>query len=127
MAWLGVVAAMGLIVVVFIDAFEVTMLPRRVSHDYRLARVYYRLAWVVWRMVARLFPARRRHGFLGVFGPVSLFGLLSVWAAGLIVGFALLHWWLDSGLSLPRGTDDSLSTYLYFSGTTFFTLGYGDV
>jgi hypothetical protein len=128
MAWLGVAAAMALIAVVFIDAFEVMMLPRRVAHDYRLARVYYRSAWVVWRVAACLFPAgRRRHGFLGVFGPLSLFGLLNVWAAGLIVGFALLHWWLDTALSLPRGTDDSFSTYLYFSGTTFFTLGYGDV
>src|SRR5260370_389461 len=96
MAWLGVAVAMALIVIVFIDAFEVTMLPRRVSHDYRLARLYYRSAWVVWRIVARLFPARRRHSFLGVFGPFSLFGLLGVWASGLIFGFAFLHWWLDT-------------------------------
>src|SRR5207248_7814739 len=30
-------------------------------------------------------------------------------------------------LSLPATADDSFATYLYFSGTTFFTLGYGDV
>src|SRR5207302_993602 len=30
-------------------------------------------------------------------------------------------------LSLPATADDSFVTYLYFSGTTFFTLGYGDV
>ena len=70
---------------------------------------------------------RRRNGFLSVFGPLSLFGLLSLWAAGLILGFALLHWSFGTALSGPGETDDRFATYLYFSGTTFFTLGYGDV
>src|SRR5262249_27767642 len=38
-----------------------------------------------------------------------------------------LHWSLGTGLSFPSGAGDSFTTYLYFSGTTFFTLGYGDV
>jgi hypothetical protein len=128
MAWLGAAVALTLIGVMFIDAFEAMILPRRVRHAYRLARVYYRAGWVIWRSAARLLPAgRRRQGFLSVFGPLSLFGLLIVWAAGLITGFALLHWSLGTGLTLPLGSDDSFATYLYFSGTTFFTLGYGDV
>src|SRR5436189_4656503 len=103
MAWLGVVAGVALIVVVFIDTFEVILLPRRVAHSYRLARMFYRSAWVLWRAMARRLPAGRlRQGFLGVFGPLSLFALLVVWATGLIVGFALLHW--------------SLGTWLAFSG-----------
>ena len=128
MGWLGVAAAAALIGIVFIDAFEAMILPRRVRHGYRLALLYYRNAWGLWRALARLFPVGRwRHGFLSIFGPLSLFGMLNVWAVGLIVGFALLHWSLGTMLSLPRATDDSFATYLYFSGTTFFTLGYGDV
>ena len=50
-----------------------------------------------------------------------------MWAAGLIIGFALLHWSLDTPLSFTREANDSFVTYLYFSGTTFFTLGYGDL
>ncbi len=50
-----------------------------------------------------------------------------MWAAGLVVGFGLLHWSLGTPLILPPGTDNSFGTYLYFSGVTFFTLGYGDV
>ena len=38
MAWVGVVPAVAMIVVVLIDAFEVVLLPRRVRHGYRLAR-----------------------------------------------------------------------------------------
>ena len=128
MAWLGAVAGAALIVVVFIDTFEVMILPRRVRHSYRLARLFYRSAWVLWRAAARRFPAGRwRHGFLSVFGPLSLFALLVVWAAGLITGFALLHWSLGTALKFPAEAESSLTAYLYFSGTTFFTLGYGDV
>jgi hypothetical protein len=46
---------------------------------------------------------------------------------GLIVGFAFLHWSLGTALSFPPEADGNFATYLYFSGTTFFTLGYGDV
>src|SRR5205814_1966242 len=70
---------------------------------------------------------RWRSGLLSVFGPLSLFGLLSLWAIGLILGFALLHWSFRTALSFPHDVDDQFSTYVYFSGTTFFTLGYGDV
>ena len=128
MAWVGVVAAAALIGAVLLDTFETMMLPRRVRHSYRLARLFYRSAWVLWRAAARLLPAgRRRQTFLSVFGPLSLFGLLVMWAAGLIAGFALLHWSLGTALSFPRAADGTFAAYLYFSGTTFFTLGYGDV
>src|SRR5437660_7857627 len=100
MEWLGVVPALVLIVVVFLDAFEAMILPRRVRHGYRLARLFYLLTWSLWRAAARLLPAgRRRQGFLSIFGPLSLFALMFVWATGLIAGFALLHWSLDTALS----------------------------
>jgi len=125
MAWFGATAAIVLIGIVFIDAFEAMILPRRVRHAYRLGRLFYRMAWPLWVTLARLLPAGRwRHGFLSIFGPLSLFALMTVWALGLIVGFALLHWSLGTSLSI--GTDVGFSVYVYFSGTTFFTLGYGD-
>jgi ion channel len=128
MAWIGVAAAAALIVIVLIDAFEVMILPRRVKHSYRLARLFYASTWFVWRAASKLAPVGTwRNSFLSVFGPLSLFGLIVVWATGLIVGFALLHWSLGTTLSLARDPDDSFITYLYFSATTFFTLGYGDL
>jgi hypothetical protein len=44
----------------------------------------------------------------------------------LIVGFALMLWGLGSHLSTPTGPP-TFGTDLYMSGTTFFTLGLGDV
>jgi hypothetical protein len=128
MKWLGAIAALTIAGVILLDAFEAVILPRRVRHGYRLAPLFYQATWIVWRLVAKQFPAGQwRNGFLSVFGPLSLFGLLSVWAAGLIVSFGLFHWSLGTALSLPDESNDSVATYLYFSGTTFFTLGYGDV
>src|SRR5438445_13745627 len=92
--------AVALIAVVFIDTFETMILPRRVRHSFRLARLYYFSAWFLWRTSARMFPAGPwRHSFLSIFGPLSLLGLVIVWAAGRILGFSLLHWSLGTALS----------------------------
>ncbi len=128
MAWLGVAAAAVLIGLMFLDTFEALILPRRVRHAFRLGRIFNQATWFVWRKTAPLLPAGRwRNAFLSIFGPLSLFALMSVWATGLISGFALLHWSLNKTVSPAHPpTDVDYSDYLYFSGTTFFTLGYGD-
>lgn len=127
MNWITAVAASALIFIVLFDAFEVMILPRRINRAFRPARLYYRFTWFVWRRASCLWLAGRwRHGFLSVFGPLSLLGLISWWAAGLIVGFAALHWSLGTALTSPGDAPNGFATSLYFSGTTFVTLGYGD-
>jgi hypothetical protein len=122
------VVAIALIVIVFIDTFETMILPRRVRHSYRLARSYYRSTWFLWRHTAQVFPVGRwRNSFLSIFGPLSLLGLVFVWAIGLILGFAMLHWSQGTAISSAHDPDLGFSAYMYFSGTTFFTLGYGDL
>ena len=122
----GVVSVV-LIFVVLLDAFEAIVLPRRVSRRFRLTRIFYRSTWIPASAFARrIRSSRRRETFLGFFGPLSLIMLLSVWALGLIVGFAMLHWSLNSRLNVT-GDADGFGEYLYLSGSTFFTLGYGDV
>ncbi len=122
------ILAAALIVVVFIDTFETMILPRRVRHSLRLASLFYSSTWYLWRAFAMRLPSGRwRQSFLSVFGPLSLLALVVVWAKALIVGFALLHWSLGTALSFAHEADQSLTGYLYFSGTTFFTLGYGDL
>jgi hypothetical protein len=62
---------------------------------------------------------------LSSFGPLSLLVLFALWAIGLVIGFALLQWSLGSPLN--AAITSPFSTYLYLSGTTFFTLGFGDI
>src|SRR5262249_44675450 len=83
-------------------------------------------AWLVWSQLARrLRPGRYRETLLSVFGPLSLVLLIVTWGIGLIVGFGLLGWSLALTIHGGDGTGD-LGTYIYLSGTTFLTLGYGD-
>jgi hypothetical protein len=70
-------------------------------------------------------PAGRyRANLLSIFGPLSLLGLFCCWGALLIIGFALVQWGQDT---LPGALGGDFRQYLYMSGETFFTLGYGDV
>ena len=114
------------IAVVLLDAFETVVLPRRVTRRFRLARLFYRNSWKLWQLVAMATRGRRREMLFSFFGPLSLLALFALWAAGLIVGFALVQWGSGTTLNItPAGA--RFSDYLYLSGTTFFTLGFGDV
>src|SRR4029077_9058956 len=52
--------------------------------------------------------------------------LLALWAVGIVVSFGLLQWADGSALNVSGGTP-GFATDLYMSGTTFVTLGLGDV
>jgi hypothetical protein len=109
------------------DAFEVIILPRRVTHRFQFARLFYRSSWRLWSACAQwVRPDKSRETYLSIFGPLSLLMLLSIWAAGMIAGFAMVHGGLGSPLNVAGGRAP-FSSYLYMSGTTFFTLGLGDV
>jgi hypothetical protein len=123
-------AALGLALIlgVLFEAFETMLLPRRVARTFRLTRVFYLYSWHIWAAMAGLMGSARRRGtFLSYFGPLSLLVLLSLWAFGLVVGFALLHWSLETPLAGSAVHRLDLDLYAYFSGVTLFTLGYGDV
>jgi hypothetical protein len=113
--------------IVIWDAFEAIILPRRVTRKVRLARFYYQYTWVTWRFYASLISSKkRRESFLGFYGPISLLVLIAVWACGLILSFAMMQFGAGSAINVA-GTNPSFFTDLYLSGTTFFTLGLGDV
>jgi Ion channel len=120
--------SVALILLIFWDAFETVVLPRRVTRPYRFARLFFRESWIVWSAAARQIKARkRRETFLSIFGPLSILLLFISWAVGLIFTFGLLQWSLGTALRSPDGEAVALGTYVYLSGVTFFTLGLGDV
>ncbi len=120
------VAGSLLILFVLWDAFETIVLPRRVTRRFRLARLFYRSSWQPWRFIASRKAPKRRENLLAYFGPLSLLLLLLVWAVSLIFGYAMLHWAIGSRVVAADGTS-GFWTDFYMSGTTFFTLGLGDV
>ncbi|HET7105790.1 MAG TPA: potassium channel family protein [Candidatus Acidoferrum sp.] len=121
------IAGVVIFLIVIWDAFEAIILPRRVTRKFRLTRFYFQFAWSTWKIYARLIPSKkRRDSFLGFFGPISLLFLIAVWATGLILSFAMMQYGAGSAVNLSGG-HPSFSTDIYLSGTTFFTLGLGDV
>jgi hypothetical protein len=123
------VALLGgsLLLLVLWDAFETIILPRRVTRRFRLTRLFYRCTWLAYSAIgSSLFSAKRREGYFSFYGPLSLLTLVGVWALSLIISFGCLQWASGAGLHTPDG-QQSFFTDLYLSGTTFFTLGLGDV
>jgi hypothetical protein len=109
------------------EAFETIILPRRVTRPIRLVRIFYRVTWTFWAAANRLIRSKKvRDAHLSYYGPLSLLGLFATWAFLLILGFSMLHWAAGSAINAP-GETPTFRTDFYLSGTTFFTLGLGDV
>ncbi len=128
----GIIAGLVLIALILIDAFETIIQPRRVNRRWRLTRLFLFASWSLWTGGARRLSGQaewesstRRDRRLGVYGPLALLLLLALWASVLLVGFALVQWGLGSHLTTVG--KPGFTTDLYVSGTTFFTLGLGDV
>ncbi|MBV8833825.1 MAG: two pore domain potassium channel family protein, partial [Acidobacteriaceae bacterium] len=104
------------------DAFEVMLLPRRVRRQIMPVRLVFQVSWSCWSAIAvRIKLGKRRDGFLSLYGPLSMVLLLMLWALGLVVSFALIQW------GIRQSPGESFLATLYFSGGSFFTVGYGDV
>ena len=117
----------AIFLIVIWDAFEAIILPRRVTRRFRIARVFYKFTWRNWKFVTGLIPSRkRREALLSFFGPLSLLVLVGVWAVGLVLAFGLMQYGAGSAVNITGG-QPGFTMDLYLSGTTFFTLGLGDV
>ena len=113
--------------VVAFDSFETIILPRRVVRRVRMAKIFYRVSWAVWAALGKkMRPGNRREYYLSFYGPLSLILLLILWVTLFIFAFALIQWGFSDPMQAPEKTL-SFGSYLYMSGTTLVTLGFGDI
>lgn len=119
--------ALGLLIVIAVlyDAFGTIVLPRSVRRTYRFSVIFLSLGWEIARAIGKRCE-RVRVGLYAAFAPAALLALVGLWALLLILGLALVQYGLQSPLSRPDETG-RFTSYLYLSGTTFLTLGYGDL
>ena len=126
MRYLVGIAGIIVVAIVLWEAFESIILPRRVVRRVRVTAFLYFLMWQPWSaMAGRIRKNRRREKLLSFFGPLSLILLLAIWAFGLVVGFAFIHYAV--GTTAGSKALQGIWADLYYSGTTFFTLGLGDL
>jgi hypothetical protein len=116
---------------VLLDAFQTIILPRRPVGRFRITRVFFGLTWIPWTAIVRIWPVKKsREQMYSVYGPLALLMLFVLWAALLVIAYALIYF----GLGVPFVDPwhpavlyEKIRSCLYVSGTTLFTLGLGDV
>lgn len=108
------------------DVFQSVIVPRAVGRSLRVSYIIWRGGWWIWpRLSFRLHPANEsaREDFLATFAPLALIAQLIVWSILLVVGFGFVFWAVAEHIH-PHLT--SFFQALYFAGTAYFTIGFGD-
>jgi hypothetical protein len=126
-AWLEI--ALGVLVwcSVLWDGFATIVLPRTVAPMRRISGRFSKWSWWLWAAVGRrIGPPGLRLSFLAVYGPLSVMILLVLWGGLIILAFTLIYQGLGPRFQSTAGRVD-FGTLLYMSGSTFLTLGLGDV
>ena len=123
-----ILAILGVLIILVVlwEAFETLILPRQVTRRWRFTRLFYRWTWKPYSAVVSHLPKKPRERILSFFGPLSLILLLTFWAFGMVFGFGLIHF-VDGSVPGMGSTWQRLGIAMYFSGSTQFTLGLGDV
>jgi len=121
--------AVGLLIwgAVLWDGFATIILPRTVAPMRRVSGRFYKWSWRLWSAIGRRIGDRDCSlSFLAVYGPVSVMLLLDLWAGLLIFAFGVIYHGLGDRFQADRGSI-GFGALLYMSGSTFFTLGLGDI
>ncbi len=123
MDWLIGLAGAALLGITLLDVFVTVALPRAAKH-WRVSRYVWRALWAfVHASVQRIRSPATRETVLGVYGPFSIFVVLTIWIALLILAFGAIVYATRSQISpRPGGFDDAL----YLGGTALLTIGYAN-
>ncbi|PZR57045.1 MAG: hypothetical protein DLM50_06920 [Candidatus Meridianibacter frigidus] len=122
--WLSAGVGLFLIWLCLRDVFQSVIVPRAVDRRLRISAFLSGQLWRVWRRRAgSIQDDDRREDFLGAFAPSLLVILFASWAFTLIFGYGLIFVALRDQLNPPA----TFWKALYFAGTSFLTIGFGDV
>jgi hypothetical protein len=118
---LVVVAGAVLVIIVVSDAVSTLVVTQGRSGLWRPTRLWYFATWHATRAFAIRAPAGAANAALEVYPAVSLLGLLVLWLAGLLFGWAIIYW----GLHVSVDGSSSWGTLFYYSGTSLLTPAFG--
>jgi hypothetical protein len=126
--WVSLFTGFLLWGIVLRDSFLTIVQPRTVVPLDGISGRFYRRAWHLWSFLARQLPVSpRRLHFLAAFGPMSVVTLLLIWAVLAILAFALMYRGLGASFVDNGPEANDFVTMFYMSGSTFLTLGLGDI
>jgi len=120
-AALAVTGGSVLVALMLGDAVGTLVVTRARSGSWRPTRLWYGGTWRLTRVIALRLPTRPAEFILSVYPALSLLGLLVIWLAGLMLGWALVYW----GLGQTVGGSRDWGTVLYYAGTSLLTPAFG--
>jgi len=118
---LSILAGAVLVLTMVSDAITTLIVTRGRSAAWRPTRIWYSGTWRVTRSLAARLPFEGGETALSLYPALSLLGLLVIWLAGLMLGWAALYWGLKFTVA---GTND-FGTILYYAGTALLTPAFG--
>jgi hypothetical protein len=128
MRWIALPAGLLVLGGTLQNVFSTLVMPRASRGRFRLNRLLFLATWRPWRWIGvRMDTLERRERVLAVAAPFFFFVLLVSWAALVVVGYALIVWSPAFVHGIRGHNATTFGTALYFSGTTLFTIGFGDV
>jgi ion channel len=120
----------GIVVLLFtlLDIFSTLVVPRASRRRIRVARMLFPLMWRPWRWVGvRMTTLDWRERVLAVAAPAFFFLLLVSWTVLAVLGYALVLWSPAFVNGVHGQGAGQFLTSLYFSGSSLFTIGFGDI
>ncbi|TLS41203.1 two pore domain potassium channel family protein [Streptomyces montanus] len=123
MKWVVSLVGAGLVMVTLRDLFHTLWHPTRHGGLSRLVMT------ALWRL-ARRFRGRRR--VVGLVGPLAMVTVVGMWAATVILGWAIVYWpHMPGAFTFSPGSkaaqEPALLDSVYLSLVTVATLGLGDI
>jgi hypothetical protein len=118
---LAVVAGAVLVIAMVSDAVSTLVVTQGRSALWRPTRLWYFGTWRATQAFAVRAPAKAADVALDVYPAASLLGLLVLWLAGLLFGWAIIYW----GLHVSVNGSSSWGTLFYYSGTSLLTPAFG--
>src|SRR5436190_6027944 len=128
MRWIALPAGIVILIGTLLNVFSTLVMPRASRRRFRLNRILFLATWRPWRWVGvRMSTLERRERVLATAAPMFFFLLLMSWAALAVLGYALILWSPPFVHGVHGHGSTEFGTALYFSGSTLFTIGFGDV
>ncbi|HEV2370638.1 MAG TPA: hypothetical protein VGS19_00600 [Streptosporangiaceae bacterium] len=122
--WVRVLAVVGgaaLVLLMVSDAVSTLVVTQGRAAVWRPTRRWYQATWRLTRVLAAHLPERAGEAVLNVYPAASLLGLLVLWLAGLVLGWALVY----LGLRLSVAGTGDFGTLLYYAGASLLTPAFG--
>src|SRR6266542_3840357 len=128
MRWLALPGGVLLLLVTLVEVFRTLVMPRASRARFRLTRFLFRMTWRPWRWLGvRRGTMEGRERILAAAAPFFFLILLAAWASMAAVSYALILWSPAFIHGVNGHGPVSFVTAMYFSGSSLFTIGFGDV